>query len=80
MNPKKRMELFEHDSKVLEAIAKQYDEGSIEYLAIKHAAIALFYVLAEDHQKFAEYWTKGDLTLEQRAHLIAMGIDPDVTT
>ena len=76
---KERIHLFEEDSKILESIASKYDESSKEYAAVKHAAIALWYVLAENHDRFREYAIKfeGDLTPEQRAHLVAMGIDPD---
>jgi hypothetical protein len=44
---KERVRLFEEDSKILEKIAKQYDEGSKEYSAVRHAAIALWYALTE---------------------------------
>jgi hypothetical protein len=78
MTLKERVRLFEEDSKILEKIAKQYDEGSKEYSAVRHAAIALWYALTEGHQRFREYVAKfeGDLTREQRASLIQMGIDP----
>jgi hypothetical protein len=77
---KQRIDLFEEDSKTLEKLADQYAEGSKEYAALKHAAIALWYVLAEGHDKFKEYVDKfeGDLSPQQRAHLIEMGIDPDL--
>jgi hypothetical protein len=79
MKMKQRIHLFEEDSKTLEKLADQYAEGSKEYAALKHAAIALWYVLAEGHDKFKEYVDKfeGDLSPQQRAHLIEMGIDPD---
>lgn len=79
MSLKKRMNLFEEDSRTLEELAKQYAENSREYVALKHAAIALWYVLAEGHEKFKRYVDQfeGDLTPEQRRHLIEMGIDPD---
>ncbi|MGB6484818.1 MAG: hypothetical protein WBE86_15135 [Candidatus Acidiferrales bacterium] len=75
----RRIQVFEEDSRILEAIANQYGEDSKEYAALKCAAIALWYVLAEDHEKFREYIAKfeGELTPEQRAHLLSMGIDPD---
>jgi len=80
MNLKNRIHLFDEDSRILEGIAKQYGEGSREYAALKHAGIALWYVLAEDHEKFKGYVAKfeGELTPAQRAHLIQMGIDPDL--
>jgi hypothetical protein len=79
MSMKERIHLFEEDSKILETIANQYAAGPREYVAVKHAAIALWYVLVEDHERFKDYVVKfeGDLTAEQRAHLAAMGIDPD---
>jgi len=79
MKMKQRVHLFEEDSKILEKLADQHAEGSKEYAALKHAAIALWYVLAESHDKFKVYVDKfgGDLSPQQRAHLIEMGIDPD---
>jgi N-glycosylase/DNA lyase len=77
---KDRMSLFEEDSKILERIAMQYGEESKEYRAVKHGAIALSYVLTgQGHEWFKEYVEQfeGDLTPEQRKHLIEMGIDPD---
>jgi hypothetical protein len=71
--------MFEEDARILEKIAGQYAEGSSEYEALKHAAIALFYVLSQCHEQFSNYWESfhGDLTEEQKRHLRAMGIDPD---
>jgi hypothetical protein len=79
MKMKQRLGLFEEDSKILETIAKKYGENSREYVAVKHASIALWYVLTEGHEKFKKYITKfeGDLTPDQRRELTAMGIDPD---
>ncbi len=73
------MDLFEEDSTVLGELSKLHDENSKEYLALKHAGIALWYVLMEGHDKFKEYIaTLGSgLTKEQRLHLADMGIDPD---
>jgi hypothetical protein len=79
MNMKQRIELFEDDSAILESIAAQYPEDSKQRIALRHAAIALWYVLAEGHEKFRDYVAKfqGDLNAEQRAHLFELGIDPD---
>ena len=80
MSAKDGLTLIEEDSKILERIANQYGEKSDEYRAMKHAAIALWYVLTgQGHQWFKEYIEQfeGDLTPEQRKHLIEMGIDPD---
>lgn len=79
MTMKERIDLFEEDSKILEMLASQHGEGSREYAALKRAAIALWYALAEGHDKFQQYIDKfeGDLSPEQRADLIRMGIDPD---
>ena len=76
---KERIGLFEEDSKILEKLAKQHGESSKEHAALKRAAIALWYALAEGHENFQKYIDKfeGDLSPEQRAHLIEMGIDPD---
>ena len=76
---KERVNLFEEDSRLLEKISAQYAEDSNEYRALKHAAIALWYALAENFEGFERYVEKfqGDLTPEQRSHLEEMGIDPD---
>ena len=80
MNLKDRIKLYEGDAKLLESTASQYDESSKEHAALKHAAIALWYVLTNDYDRFKDYVEKfeGDLSPEQRAHLAAMGIDPDL--
>jgi hypothetical protein len=77
-----RMHMFEDDSATLEAIAKTFDESSREYRALKHAAIALWYVLTEGHERFARYVDEfeGPQTDEQRRSLIELGIDPDAET
>jgi hypothetical protein len=70
---------FENDAKVLERIASQFDETSIEHAALKRAAIALWLALTTNYQGFKEClinW-EGGLTREQRSHLKGMGIDPD---
>lgn len=79
MNDKERIHRFEEDSRILESIAVHYGEDSPEYIAIKHAAIALWYVLTDGHERFREYVAQfeGDLTPEQRRKLVEMGIDPD---
>jgi hypothetical protein len=79
MTMKERITLFEEDSKILEKLSSQHGESSKEYAALKRAAIALWYALAEGHESFQKYIDKfeGDLSPEQRAHLIEMGIDPD---
>jgi hypothetical protein len=80
VSERERFNLFEEDSKILERIAVQHGEESNEYRAMKHAAIALSYVLiGHGHLWFKEYVKQfeGDLTPEQRKHLIEMGIDPD---
>jgi len=80
MSAKDRINLFEEDSKILERIAIQYGEKSDEYRAVKHGAIALWYVLTgQGHEWFRDYVGRfeGELTPEQRKHLIEMGIDPD---
>jgi hypothetical protein len=78
MTMKERISLFEEDSKILEKLASQHGENSKEYAALKRAAIALWYALTEGHERFQKYIKKfeGDLSPEQRAHLIEMGIDP----
>jgi hypothetical protein len=78
-NMKERIHLFEEDSRMLEALAKSHREGSKEHTALRHATIALWYALTEGHDRFQQYIDNfhGELTIEQRAHLIQMGIDPD---
>ena len=79
MTMKERISLFEEDSKILEILASQHGENSKEYAALKRAAITLWYALAEGHESFQKYVDKfeGDLSPEQRVHLVEMGIDPD---
>ena len=80
MNLKDRIALYERQAPILEAVAKRYDEKSPEYLAIKQAAIALWYALSQTGDDFVGYlrnWESGELTPEQIAHLKSMGIDPD---
>jgi len=79
MSLKDRITAFENDAKILQRIASQYDETSTEYAALKHAAIALWYVPTSNYEAFKDYITEfeGDLTPEQRSHLTDLGIDPD---
>ena len=79
MNLKDRVSAFENDAQILEQIASQYDATSTEHAVLNRAAIALWYVLTTRYEEFKDYVTKfeGDLTAEQRSHLMAMGIDPD---
>lgn len=74
-----RVKMFDDDSVTLEAIAKRFHESSPEYRALKHASIALWFVLTEGHERFAEYVAKfeGPLSEEQKTHLKQLGIDPD---
>lgn len=76
---KERIRLFEKDSAILERIASQHGRRSKEYATLARAALALWYVLTEAHERFTAYLKngKGDLTPEQRTHLLKMGIDPD---
>ena len=71
MSLKDRISAFENDAKIPERIASQYDETSTEHAALKHAAIALWYVLTDNYEAFMDYVTKfeSDLTPEQRSHL-----------
>ena len=79
MSLKDRISAFESDAKILERIASQYDETSPERAALKHAAIALWFVSTDNYEAFKDYVTtfEGDVTPEQRSHLTSMGIDPD---
>jgi hypothetical protein len=79
MSLKDGITAFDSDAKILERIASRYDETSTEHAALKHAAIALWYVSTTNYEAFKDYVTKfeGDLTPEQRSHLTEMGIDPD---
>lgn len=76
---KRGVQIFEEDSKILEAIAKQYGTDSKEYAALTHATMALLYVLTERNEQFMEHIVANEagLTPEQRAHLSSLGIDPD---
>jgi hypothetical protein len=42
MNLKDRITAFENDARILERIASQYNETSMEHVALKRAAIALW--------------------------------------
>jgi len=76
---KSGVQVFEEDSKILEAIAAGYDEDSREHAALMHATMALLYVLTTGKQKFMEHVVapESGLTAEQKRTLIEMGIDPD---
>jgi hypothetical protein len=71
--------MFEDDSAILEAIATRFDESSLEYRALRHASIALWYVLTDGHDRFVQYVAEfdGPLTEEQKMHFRQLGIDPD---
>jgi hypothetical protein len=79
MNMKARLHTFEEDAKILDELSHLYGENSKEYIALRHASIALWYVLTEGHDKFKKYLMEfeGGLTPEQRSHLAEMGIEPD---
>ena len=81
MKPTSGFEEYGSDAPVLEKIAGNYPEESVEYQVLKKAAFALLWSLTQHYAEFKEYLAKeedGDLTPEQRQHLIDMGIDPDV--
>ena len=79
MSLEDRMTAFENDAKILERIAGQYNEASMENAALRRAAIALLYVSTMNDEGFTDYLAKfgGDLSPEQRSHLRAMGLDPE---
>ena len=78
MTLKDRITAFDNDATLLRRIASQYDETSDEWAALKRAAIALWYVSTNHYEAFREFAAQleGDLTPEQRSHLMAMGIAP----
>jgi hypothetical protein len=74
MNLKARMRLFEDDAAVLGEMARQFDENSKEHQALKHASIALWYVMLEGHDQFKAYVLNLErVTAEQKAHFSEMG-------
>ena len=79
MNLKERLRLFEEHAKILESLANQHGQDSREYEAVRHAAIALWFVLVESPETFLDFVDRwdSDLSPEQRARLAEMGIDPD---
>jgi hypothetical protein len=79
MDLKSRVAAFENDSRILEKIVSGYPEDSIEYQALKRAAIALWYAMTERYVEFKEYVKKwdGDLSPAEKRHLKELGIDPD---
>jgi|SRR5580658_8395780 hypothetical protein len=79
MSLKERIRLYERQAGILESIAKRYPRKSAEYVAIRQAAIALWYGLTRQQSDFLEYMEKrehGELTGAQKEHLKSMGIDP----
>ena len=81
MNAKERFDFLETNAAILESISKQYGIDSREYSALKNAGVALWFVVMEEYERFKEYladFDQGrDLTPEEKARLIEMGIDPD---
>jgi hypothetical protein len=79
MTLKSRITDFENEARILERIASQYKETSMEHAALRRAAIALWYVSTTNYEAFADYVAKlGEhLGPEQRSHLRAIGLDPD---
>ena len=55
---KEQINQFERDSKILGEIAGKYSEDSNEYRALKHAAIALWYALGDESERFKDYVVK----------------------
>jgi hypothetical protein len=81
VKPTSGFEEYESDAPVLEKIAGNYPEESVEHQVLKKAAFALSWSLIRHYTEFKEYLAneeQGVLTPEQRRHLINMGIDPDV--
>jgi hypothetical protein len=75
MDLKARMKLFEDDAAVLGELAQQFDENSKEHTALKHASIALWYVMLEGHDQFKDYVSRLErVTAEQKAHFAEMGV------
>jgi hypothetical protein len=75
MDLKARMKLFEDNAAVLGELAQQFDENSKEHTALKHASIALWYVMLEGHDQFKAYVSKLErVTAEQKAHFAEMGV------
>ena len=69
------MKLFEDNAAVLGELAQQFDENSKEHTALKHASIALWYVMLEGHDQFKAYVSKLErVTAEQKAHFAEMGV------
>jgi hypothetical protein len=60
MTAKERLEKFEEDAAILEKIAHQYGQESREDVAVRHAAIALWYVLTEGHERFQNFMSTFD--------------------
>jgi len=54
MNLNGRITAFEHDARILQAIASQYNDTSMEHAALKRAAIALWYVSTTNHEGFTD--------------------------
>jgi hypothetical protein len=82
MSTKERFDFLESNAAILESISTQYGIDSKEYAALKNAGIALSFVVIEEYERFkkflADFDEERDLTPEESARLIEMGIDPDV--
>jgi hypothetical protein len=62
---------IEAETKVLEAIARQYEPTSREYQALRHAALSLAYIVMNERSEFASFVETIDdeLSDEQRKDL-----------
>jgi len=76
MKREKAAELFERQSKVLEAIARQFPRDSSEYLVVRQASLALFFSMTKYPEKFRESLDKSkqDLTDAEKLSLREMGL------
>ncbi|HEV2523119.1 MAG TPA: hypothetical protein VGT24_12115 [Candidatus Acidoferrales bacterium] len=80
MTLKEKLGLYKRQAVILERVARQFPEFSVEYCAVRQAAIALWYALAQPHDDFVKHlekWDHGKLTPQMEEHLKSMGIDLD---
>jgi len=73
---KERFALYERQARVLERIAKQYQEDSTEIAALKQAAFALCFALTQRHEEFKKYLARMNrpMTEKDEKYLKKLGL------
>ena len=73
---KERSALYERQARVLERIAKQYPEDSVEVSALKESAFALCFALTQRYEEFTKYLADMNrpMTEEDEKYLKKLGL------